>query len=389
MKKLFVSAFLLAIVASCSQLKEKNDVRTIDVEGDYPKKDYVLQEIADVEYVKLESNDEFVTNGIVKSVGENIIVTVNGGVDGNIFLFDRNTGKALRKINKKGEGGGYYTMANEIVLDEENEELFVVDYPARKIFVYNMQGEYKRHFPFVDESYYKFTYDYSRENLMTYKHYPPFDESEKSAHALISKADGSIVQEIGIPVGDIATPVFMGMHEKYGEITMGPSYYLTVPTVGGWLLSRPSCDTLYRYSEDGRVPCLVRTPSIHSMKSQVFLYPTIKLGNCIFMYTQKKEVDMNTLKGFPTEELVYDEAAGEVYRPSVYNDDIIERGDISFVTEPLNEKIVACLPYNAADLLVLLHEGKLRGDLKRMAETLEEEDNPVLLLVKNKNESYK
>ena len=43
--------------------------------------------------------------------------------DGNIFVYGRN-GKAIRKINRKGQGGEEYVSMRSVSLDEENEEIF-------------------------------------------------------------------------------------------------------------------------------------------------------------------------------------------------------------------------------------------------------------------------
>ena len=38
--------------------------------------------------------------------------------DGDIFIYDRKTGKGLKKINREGQGGEEYTFIQRIVLDE-------------------------------------------------------------------------------------------------------------------------------------------------------------------------------------------------------------------------------------------------------------------------------
>lgn len=99
---LFVASLLLT---SCGNNDKMEDIIVVNVENNYPEKEYILQDIANVEYVKLESTDEFVTKGLVRSVSDNYIVTFNGGRDGDIFLFDRKTGKGVRKFNHLGQGG--------------------------------------------------------------------------------------------------------------------------------------------------------------------------------------------------------------------------------------------------------------------------------------------
>jgi hypothetical protein len=74
-----------------------------------------------------------------------IILKTNRSNDGDIFVFDRK-GKGIRKINRKGQGGEEYIMASDIVLDENNNEMFVRDNPARKILVYDTYGNYLSNF---------------------------------------------------------------------------------------------------------------------------------------------------------------------------------------------------------------------------------------------------
>ena len=85
----------------------------------------------DVEYIPLETNDEFVNQGYVNAVGEKFIVVSNFYNDGNIYIYDRR-GKAIRKINRKGQGGEEYTHITNITLDEENNEIFVNDHFVKK-----------------------------------------------------------------------------------------------------------------------------------------------------------------------------------------------------------------------------------------------------------------
>lgn len=110
----------------------------------------IVQDFMEVEYVALDSSDAFITQGAVKAIGKEILLVTNWRGDGDIFVFDRATGKGLRKINRFGQGGEEYAQVTFIVLDERNGEVFVVDYPSRKIHVYDLFGNYRRDFPFAD-----------------------------------------------------------------------------------------------------------------------------------------------------------------------------------------------------------------------------------------------
>lgn len=127
---------------SASQAEE---VITVDVTASYPKKELILQDIVDVEYIPLETNDEFITRGTLRDVGRELLVVTNLPSDGDIFLFDRK-GKALKKINHLGQGAEEYVGVLGITLDENNNELFVNDHYTERMLVYDLDGNYKTDF---------------------------------------------------------------------------------------------------------------------------------------------------------------------------------------------------------------------------------------------------
>ena len=100
---------------------------TVDVTNNsFPKKELALQDFMDVEYIPLETNDDFVNQGFVQAIGKEFILVKNYRDDGDIFVYDR-TGKAIRKINRKGQGGEEYISCRSVTLDEENNEMFIND----------------------------------------------------------------------------------------------------------------------------------------------------------------------------------------------------------------------------------------------------------------------
>jgi hypothetical protein len=90
-------------------------------------KELILQDFLDVEYIPLETTDEFLTSAYVQAIGKDIILVrnINQAGGGDIFIFDR-TGKGVRKINRRGQGNEeYINIYGLISLDEDNGELFV------------------------------------------------------------------------------------------------------------------------------------------------------------------------------------------------------------------------------------------------------------------------
>ena len=102
---LTISAMILFLITGCESGKQPaNDFLTVDITANYPKKELILQDFLDVEYIPLETNEEFITSASMQAIGKNLIILRNkNGQDGDIFIFDR-TGKGQRKINRSGQG---------------------------------------------------------------------------------------------------------------------------------------------------------------------------------------------------------------------------------------------------------------------------------------------
>lgn len=375
----YLSLLLLSIVLTgCGEGNRHPavDFITVDVTVKYPEKELILQDVMDVEYIALETSDEFITKGVVQAVGKDWLLVTNQQ-DGDIFVFDRKTGKGVRKINRSGQGGEEYSQLNEIVLDEDARELFVKDYAAQKILVYDLEGNFKRTFRFADTGYYDYLYNYDREHLITYKTYLPMD-TEEAGHVLISKQDGSIVREIPIPFQAIKTPKWIS-----DDLQITPFFFLTAPYPGNWLLANASSDTIYTYSQDNILhPLLVRTPSIHTMETEIFLFPGAVTGRYYFMNTLKKEVDLTTFKGFPGTDLVYDKQEKALFSYTLLNDDFANRKQVSFRAKPISQEIAIYQSLEAFDLVEAYENNQLKGKLKEIAAGLDEESNPVIMLVK-------
>ena len=381
--KTFISAITLMVtLIACKSQSEKTELITIDVEKSYPKKELILQDFVNVEYIPLETTDEFINKGIVKTVGKNYIAIVNGGNMGDIFLYNRSTGKGVRKINRKGQGGEEYSQITQIILDEEQNEMFIVDYPRQKFMVYNLEGKFLRDFKFDENSFYTFVYPYDKAHLIVYKDCAHHGQPENSCHAIISKQDGKTIRNISLPYKELEDIRYTGMHEKYGEITAVPAHYLTIPARKDWYLASISSDTIYRHLPNGdKHPYMVRTPSINSMDPEVFLFPKMMTEQYDFLVSIKKK--MTEHFSFPSENLIYDKQEKAVYTYTIQNANF-EGSDVAIWESSLSPEVASYRILYAHDLVEANKEGKLKGRLKEIASTLDEEDNPVIMLMKQK-----
>ncbi|MDR2775187.1 MAG: 6-bladed beta-propeller [Tannerella sp.] len=377
---------LLAATAGCGGQRQAGDEEfiTVDVTKEYsPKKELILQDFMDVEYIALETNDDFLNQGFVQAIGEKFILVKNRKDDGDIFVYDR-TGKALRKINRKGEGGEEYTRVYNITLDEDSEEMFVNDLHKSEIFVYDLHGNFKRSLNHKDSGgslFYTDIFNYDADNLICYDQY-----NKEIAFVLISKQDGSITEEIKIPFKEKKLlQQMLRDGEKTLTVSPGPSRSI-IPFKGNWLLAEFSSDTVYDFLPDyGLRPFLVRTPSIHSMDPEVFLLLRLFSERYIFMEAVENKYDFDNNSGFKPVFFMYDKQEKAVLGYTVYNGDFSIKKEMYMVaTRPVNHEIESWYPLEAHRLVESYENGELKGRLKEIAATLDEDSNPVIMLIKHK-----
>jgi hypothetical protein len=384
-----ISATILFVMfgfIGCNQSKPQSEgLIIVDVTNtDYPIKELILQDFMDVEYIALETNDDFVNQGFVQSIGQKIIVVKNGINDGDIFIYGRKTGEAIRKINHKGQGAEEYVTISGIVLDEDKHEMFVTDNETRKMFVYNLDGKYKRSFKFPQNAMYKKIYNFDKQNLICYN----FSSSnEGQSFAIISKQDGSITQEIQIPFEEIKT-IYITSRDEANDMTYSaaPYIYPIIPVPNNhWILVEPSSDTIYSYSSEYEMkPFLTRVPSIQSMNPEVFLLPSVVTDRYCFMEIVKKEYSFSTGKGFPSTYLMYDRQEKSIFRYTVHNADYSYKNIVNMVLSPQSSEIAFYHKIEPYGLVDSYKKGELKGKLKEIASKLDPEDNPVIMLIKHK-----
>ena len=337
----------------------------------------------DVEYIPLETNDEFINQGYVQAVGEKYIIVTNYRKDGDIFVYNRN-GKAIRKINHKGQGGKEYISFRTITLDEENNELFVNDHYAKKIVVYDLEGNFKRSFKQNDKGkslFYWEIFNYDKENLICY------DElNEEIPFLLISKQDGSITKEIKVPFKE--KKVFIQLLKYEGGIrTAGPGNYSRItPFKGNWILLEPSSDTIYTLMPDCSLrPFIAKTPPVHTMNPEFYLILKLVSDRYYFMESVKNVYDFRKDEGFPRTYFVYDTQEKDFFSYIIYNGDYSDKKELYMVMfTPINAKGELWATIDAFELCRDYKKGKLKGKLKDIAAKLGEDDNRVIMLVKPK-----
>lgn len=392
LKYIFLVTAWFCVITGCDTGKSKEkDMIEVDMRANYPQKELILQDLFDIEYVRLETTDEFLTAGNVRAVGKNLIVTKNTGrTDGNFYLFDRKTGKGIKKINRLGQSGEEYTNILDIVLDEERQELFVNNHYSKKINVYDLEGNFKRSFPHQNSIYYGIIGVLDQDHLICHdelwNNTGDFDMN-RNYFLIVSSHDGRLVQEIPIPYGQ---KVSTFIHEPNKMLLTSSRDRELVPCRGEWLLAETASDTIYKVGPDQQLrPFMVRTPSVQTDDVH-FLFPATESDRYFFMHIVRKEYDFDKHEGFPRTALAYDKQERAIYQVEVYNEDFVDREPVNmslemFVLNLINNNGVAFTRVlSASDLVEAYKDGKLRGPLKEIAAGLDEESNPVIMIAKYK-----
>lgn len=383
MKALKQLAFisLTSMCIACGEKEQPTNLITIDVNADYPKKEISLQDFMEVEYIPLETSDEFITQGAVMAIGEKHIIVKNWSNDGDIFIFDRKTGAGISKINRKGQGAEEYAYINGVILDEENNEMFVNSSAQKKILVYDLHGNFKRSLNLAVESEYMDFFNYDKEHLIGYdislyrKEGQP-REKDQAYHTILSKQDGSVTQHIFIPFETIRTP-FIQKGDAIAATTVRP----VIPNQQDWLLVETSSDTIYTYHANQLSPLFVKTSSVNPEK---LVTVGVVTDQYYFLQTIEKEFDFSTGRGFATTNLVYDKQEAAFFKVSVTNRDNQTPQKVDMYTHPVNKGIATFQALAAHQLVNAYQKGKLTGKLKDIASTLQEESNPIIMIAKNK-----
>jgi hypothetical protein len=214
---------------------------------------------------------------------------------------------------------------------------------------------------------------------------------EMAPFIILSKQDGSIVNDIQIPfeqkkstsifiINGIISTVMPTDASSINSISISlVRHFPIIPYRDNWILTEPSSDTVFRFSKDySMIPFMVRTPSIQSMNPEVFLFPRILTDRYYLMEAVKKEPK------FPNINLMYDRQEQDIYEYLLYNGDYSNKKTVEMMQNNINDGIVFWEIIEAYQLVEAYKKEELKGKLKEIAAKMEEEDNPVIMLVKRK-----
>lgn len=388
MKRTKFFLFLLLVLTGCqwsNRNQATDSIPQIDLSRSYSKKEIHLRDIADVEYIPLETTGDVLlaNNRRPVHISDRYILVTNRR-QGDIFVFKRN-GKIDSHFNHRGRGGMEYTSSQSIVFDEKNREIFVVDrFSTSRIMVYSMTGEYKRTLKYPGKLSLT-AYGFDDQTLFVYDDYGlSQNKYNPRPYMFLSKEDGSMISALNLtlPVrysekiwmettDDAGNPITTSLnisipyHRYYGE---------------DFVVADISSDTIFRLAKNkDLIPLAVRTPSVHAAEPRTVW--TSKLTTDKFMVLEKKTLDFK--KKIPSTTLMYEFETGQINEITFINDDFPSR-EWEMSPDVAVPENTAALLMDASILVEAYENHELKGELGELAVTLGEEDNPVLMIVKFK-----
>ena len=398
-KTIFYLILLIALLFGCTSNRQSPDILPfIDIRKNYTEKEIILTDIADVNYLHLNTqNEEYLYSGGIQDVTENTILVFDWS-SGSILFFSKD-GNPKTRFNRYGQGPEEYlnkTLFNGIY-DEARDEVYVpVDViKGHYIQVYSSTGKYKRKLNlqgiiiglmvhFDDESL--LIYDRSKllnkasmEKTRDVTAFLP--QLNDSSFILISKFDGKVLEYIEMPC--LATD--FSISSETGGI-MWPIYQRIVKCSNGFLLCNPENDTIYLYKQDKSLtPILRKIPLLSDTNIRV-LDNCIDTGKYQFMKVSRRRTSP---RREDANEMYYmrDKETGEVFRQKIVLPDYKGKeffihaagGGMRYLENGYQFSI------SLSELKQANRENRLSGKLKELVAALNEDtDNNIFMFVKFK-----
>ena len=350
---------------------------TIDMEKSYPKKELAINDLWEVEYITLETDSLFlVSGGQPQHVGENKLGFVDNRT-GNLLFFDVKTGKKAFCINRKGAGPEEYKSVGALVMDEKAGEIFAWSIIDGTFQVYDAQGIHLRTLPMRNKKKDEYLYitnfiNMDDDRLLCSSH----NIKGYAVHYLQNKKTGLTTIVDSIPNEQYVSEYIFAQKDGVTYST-APNLTPFVHTLEGLVYADHSNDTLYRMT-DGMTPSpfIVRIPRVKETEPNKILRFDNETDDWMFLSGIEMAYDFSQNKGLHQINYGVEKVSGEIFELTFVHPDYEGK---EYSPAALNARY-----YSSGELFSALEDGKLKGKLKEIASTLGEEDNGVIMLLKQK-----
>ena len=389
-----------ALLIGCqSKSAQTGDLPEIDLSKRYPQKEIYLRSIADIDYLPLETTDEVLLDRDARIFyfSDKYILVLNQRLC-EVFVFNGN-GKHLKTVNiPRGQGPMDILQIEHIVFDDISEEIYVFDL-FDKVLVYSLTGAYIRTMGSIAGfSSYACFLNFNEETFFCYQEYFKRDDNQppEQPYFFVSKKDGSIVSHLNINL-PVRIPLAI-IEERINEAgnRYRSSWVYTFPVNRhfgqDFVIADISSDTVFLFTKNQKLtPLLIRTPPVVDPYEPGTVWRTeLKTDKFIIFRTMNMNFERlkSGIEDFPIF-LMYEFETGQINEivsfviddfPSLKWESYQQfRPFFDVVDNPQKNMSVRLLDVSL--LKEAQEENKLTGKLENLATTLDEEDNPVIMIV--------
>ena len=390
--KLLFFILLIGLVGCRKQTAVNDAFSTIDISKKYPNKEVSLQDIADIEYVALETTDTILLDEYCKIsyISDKYIVAYQSA-KGDIFIFYRN-GKISSHFNHKGQSGREYASIIDIVFDEVNDEIFVFDnYSTHRIQVYSLSGEYKRTLKYLDNLRIK-GYNFDDETILVYDDNGSLNTNgllntfSEMPYQLLSKKDGSLIFVLNIKF-PVRYSYFATVESQRNGQKFNNKFSIPLPNNRSYgkdfIIMDISSDTVYKFSENKELDILLVRNKMINRSYDKFTGWTSVLTTDKFTVFITVTGDENNFY-LPKDTLMHNFITRETNRITFINDDFPSEKWSPAIGVQFSQKNLAANFILIPNIYDAYNDKKLKGELEKIAAKMDIEDNPIVMIVKFK-----
>ena len=376
-----------------SQTKPKKQLAmpVLDLNVRYPKKIVDLQDIADVEYIVLETHDDGLVSGsFYTTITDSLIITYNMSND---ILFFHRDGRFSHSFNREGGSGKEHSLISEnLCVNAEQKEIYIYESARGRIQVYSFDGQHKRTLKvrgdgfewgklfYIDSEYLLL------EDLKNVDYYENPQPTNPKPYYRLTVADGS-KQQLPLTVEKRIHNGFNWYIKETGKFASFGVSISPVANIGGELIiSDFALDTVYAYRDERLVP-IARKVNWMKKNGLPWLVTLDAITDKYYLWHAIKKTRKMTA-AWPDKTFLQDRYTGECTQIKLADKNITDKKYRFRHWASANH---FCPPkgsimqyYPAYRLIELYKAGKLQGELKEIASKLGEDDNPVLMLAKFK-----
>jgi hypothetical protein len=393
-KAIFGLLIFAGIFGCFSKQQVTSNLTEIDVSRDYPEKVIKLSDIADITYIQLNTDDDYLFGNRPVSITKNTIVIFER-IYGS-FLFFSKDGAPKSKFNRKGNGPGEYIEITCAIYDEEKDEIFSVF--RNKIAVYSSSGEYKRTLTLPNEIWISEIALFDENSLLIYDSHKQYSmafnkiketdsdknvqqNDQESPFIRISKKEGDLIERVPVPQDDKIELITTFNADNGAILSVPGKANRIVKCRDGFLLRNPETDTIFFYNKDLTLtPAMIQTPSVKSLTPMVYINNYIDTEQYQFIEIITMRLENRRL---PSTFLVRDKETGIICKPKIIVDDFKGK-EISIapsITVCTGESQTGFFELDLTELKTAYNENSLSGKLKEIVVSANDDDNNIYLLL--------